>query len=236
VSQRESVDSPWQAPVHLNINSTADDFCPTLAPNSHYLFFVSARPGGCGGNDLWVVRRKDKEDILGWGEPENLGCDVNSVASDITPSIFEDEDGSVYLYFSSTRSGGLGGMDIYVSTLREDGTFGVPVNVTELNTAFTDQRPNIRYRDGLEIFFESDRPGALGSTDIYSSTRSSTSSAWEMPENLGPNVNSAALEGRPSLSFDGRDLYFMSNRTGAVGSNDIYVTHRIKVRGRTIIE
>lgn len=233
-SVREDETSPWTAPVHLGINSSADDFCPTLAQDAHYLFFVSARAGGCGGNDIWVVRRKDKEDVLGWGEPENLGCQVNSAASDITPSIFEGEDGTVYLYFSSTRIGGQGGMDIYVSALQRDGTFGPATAVTELNTPYNDARPNIRYRDGLEIFFESDRPDTLGSTDIYSSTRESTSSTWLTPQNLGILVNSPSLEGRPSLSFDGNDLYFMSGRPGGFGSNDIYVTHRSRLRGKPI--
>lgn len=234
-SQRESEESPWGAPAHININSAADDFCPTLAPNAHYLFFVSARAGGCGGNDIYVVRRKSKEDPLGWSDPENLGCQFNSLQSDITPSIFEDEDsGTVYLYFSSNRPGGPGMMDIYVSILEPDGTFGTPTLVTGLNTASNDQRPNIRYRDGLEIFFESDRSGTLGSTDIYSSTRETIASAWSAPENLGVVVNSSSLEGRPSLSFDGTELYFMSGRPGGLGSNDLYVTRRSITRGPQI--
>jgi hypothetical protein len=143
--------------------------------------------------------------------------------------MFTDENGMTYLYFSSNRIGAQG-MDIYVSVLQPDGKFGVPVPVAELNTPFNDMRPNIRYRDGLEIFFESNRNDPTASNDLFGSVRENTSSAWSMPQSLGPLVNSPFLEGRPSLSFDGTELYFMSNRQG--GSPDIYVTRRNKLTGQ----
>ena len=231
VSTRESEDSVWNLPFNLGpvLNSSAAEVCPTFHTNGRYLYFVSARAGGCGGDDIYVARLTNKKDLTSWSQPVNLGCEFNSAESDITPSLFEDEDGTVYMYFSSNRTGGLGGMDIYVSVQRPDGTFGAPVNVAELNTISNDMRPNIRYRDGLEIFFESNRAGSLGANDLYSSTRSSTSDTWSAPETLGVIVNSTFNEGRPSLSFDGTTLYFMSNRDDA--ANDIYVTRRSRLRG-----
>ncbi len=229
-SQRDSEESSWGAPFNLgtDINSSAGEECPTLAISGRYLFFVSNRAGGCGGTDIYVARRVTKKDLTSWEAPQNLGCQFNSILNDITPSLIEDEDGTVYLFLSSNRAGGLGGMDIYVSTLDGSGVFGTPVPVSELNTTFNDQRPNVRRRDGLEIFFESDRTGTLGLTDLYSSIRATTSSAWTAPVNLGATVNSIAAEGRPSLSWDGTELYFMSTRAGGFGSNDIFVTRRSK--------
>lgn len=230
-STRESEESGWTTPFNLGpiLNSSSAEVCPTYHISGRYLYFVSARAGGCGGDDIYVARLESKKDLTSWSTPENLGCQFNSSANDITPSLFEDEDGTVYMYFSSNRAGGLGGMDIYVSIRQPEGTFGTPVNVAELNTASNDMRPNIRYRDGLEIFFESNRTGTLGANDLYSSTRSSTSDTWSAPENVGPVVNSTFTEGRPSLSFDGTTMYFMSNRDDA--SNDIYVTHRTRLKG-----
>ena len=233
VSLRESRDAAWGEPFSLgaDINTAgAEEFCPTLTISGRYLYFVSNRPGGCGGNDIYVARRLDKDSFIHWGEPQNLGCQVNSAASDITPSLFEDDDGTVYLYFSSNRPGGVGMQDIYVSILGPDGVFGPAALVPGLNTASNDLRPNIRVRDGLEIFFESNRSGTLGSTDLYVSTRESTASPWTTPENLGAPVNSAFVEGRASLSFDGTELYFMSNRPGVFGDQqDIYVTRRTRL-------
>ncbi len=231
VSERGSVDDPWGPPQNLglNINAASNELCPTLTIDGHSLYFVSDRPGGCGGQDLYVSRRHNKRDNFGWQPPVNLGCDVNSSSDDFTPSYFEDEEtGSIRLYFSSARPGGPGGTDIYVSTLNEDGFFGPAVPVVELNTPFNDQRPNIR-RDGLELFFDSNRPGSLGSTDLWVSTRPSTSDPWSAPVSLGPILNSAGLEGRPAISFKGTSLYFMSNRPGGFGGIDLYVSTRSKL-------
>ena len=109
--------------------------------------------------------------------------------------------------------------------------FGPASPIAELNTAAADGQPNVR-RDGLEIFFFSNRAGAAGN-DIYAATRASTADAWSTPVNLGPNVNSAASETRPSLSWDGTTLYFGSTRTGggAEGDSDHYVTTRERLTG-----
>ena len=95
------------------------------------------------------------------------------------------------------------------------------------NSAFVDGQPNVR-RDGLELFFFSNRPGTIGMADIYSASRATTSDPWSEPVNLGPNVNSVDAETRPSLSADGVNLYFGSTRPGE-GSTDIYVTSREKL-------
>ena len=94
-----------------------------------------------------------------------------------------------------------------------------------LNTASNDFRPNLR-RDGLEVFFDSNRSGGIGGLDLWMSTRASTSDPWSSPTNLGANVNSVANDLRASLSWDGTTLYFGSTRAGGEGSQDVYVTER----------
>ena len=236
VTTRESEDAPWGTPVNLgpNINTSGAEVCPTYTISGRYLYFVSntSRPGTvhCGGDDIYVSRLRNKKDLTSWEPAMNLGCQFNSPANDITPTLFEDEDGTVYLYFSSNRPGGMGGMDIYVSEQLPNGTFGTPVPVTELNSPFNDQRPNIRYRDGLEIFFESNRHSGTIDTDIYVATRPDTSSPWLTIEQLGPMINNPLVQGRPSLSFDGTELYYMQG-FGTPASNDIYVVRREKLRG-----
>jgi Tol biopolymer transport system component len=124
-----------------------------------------------------------------------------------------------------------------MSSLQADGTFGDAVLVAGLNTAYEDARPNVR-KDGLEIVFDSTRPGTLGAADIYSATRGATSVAWGEPVNLGTTVNTASNESRASLSWDGLTMYFGSNRPGSelaldgvTVSNDVYVTTRERVTG-----
>ena len=88
-----------------------------------------------------------------------------------------------------------------------------------------DNRPNVR-RDGLEIFFDSDRSGGIGGLDLWAATRASTSEPWSTPVNLGSDVNSVANDLRASLSWDATALYFGSNRAGSEGNQDLYITTR----------
>jgi len=235
-AQRERVhpDSAWSAPIALaSLNTTAAEICPTLTISGRYLYFASNRPGGCGDYDIYVSRRLTKNSWEDWSEPENIGCDANSPGPEFSPSLFESEDGTVELYFSSgLRPGGLGLGDIWVSRLQDDGHFGPAAPVVALNTAQNDVRPKIRARDGLEIFFDSGRPGAM-LQDIYTSTRECTSAEcpWSAPVNLGPAINSSGVDGGPALSFDGTELFFMSNRTGGSGDQDIWVIRREKLTG-----
>jgi len=233
VSQRASIDAPWGEPVDLgpNINSARADGVPSLSTDGHRLYFHSTGRGGCGAADLFVSRRQDKRDDFGWEPPENLGCVVNSPFPDNGPTIFEDDaTGITTLYFNSPRPGGLGDVDIYASTLQADGTFGPGVNVSELNSPFEDSRVAIR-RDGLEIFLSTNRPGGVGSQDIWVATRATTLDPWSPPVPLGPVVSSPYFDGGPALSFDGTELYFYSDRPGGFGGLDLYVSRRARLRG-----
>jgi hypothetical protein len=208
-------DGGWGEPTNFAaVNSPANELCPMAHRNGRTFLFVSARAGGCGGDDLYTTRRHETK---GWATPTNIGCTVNSAANEASPALLDTE-----LYFSSTRAGGLG--DIYVSAF--DGTdFGAPTVVAALSSAQDDFRPNVR-RDGLEIFFDSSRPGGLGGLDIWTSTRPSTAVPWSTPSNLGSTVNSSVNDLRASLSWNGSVLYFGSVRAGGEGSQDIYVTRR----------
>lgn len=242
VSQRESVDDPWGPLQNLgpHVNSDSNESAPAFSPDGHHLYFHSFQLGGCGGADLYVARRQDKRDDLGWEPAENLGCVVNSTANDAGPTIFEDEaTGITTLYFTSTRLGGPGDFDIYQSTrVGDEGGFGPPVLVPELSGPARDTRTAIS-RDGLELFMSSDvtgRVGGVGGQDLWVSTRATTLDLWSTPVNLGPVVNTTAFDGGPALSFDGTTLYFFSNRAGGVGNNDLYVTTRTRLRGPDLAE
>ena len=114
------------------------------------------------------------------------------------------------------------------------GGWSAPVNMgAPLNTAAFENAPELS-RDGLALYFASNRPGSVGSVDIYVSRRACTDAsdpqcAWGEPVNLGPTVNTTALDGGPHLSRDGHWLYFFSDRPGGFGSNDIYVSWRADV-------
>jgi WD40-like Beta Propeller Repeat len=236
VSQRASVDDPWGAPMNLGpiVNTVFDEGNPAFSRDGHLLFFQSKRPGGLGGIDLWVSRREHPHDDFDWQPAVNLGPTVNSAADDNGPSYFEnEEDGAPQLYFGSSRSGGLGAADIYLSEQLADGSFGPAVLVTELSSVSNENRPSIRH-DGLEIFFQSNRIGSLGTAlDLWVATRASTLDAWSGPVNLGITINTASIENNANLSSDGKTLWFSSDRPGGFGGLDFYMATRTKVRGQS---
>lgn len=227
VSTRKHVDDPWGAPVNLGppVNSPANDFCPTIGRDGHEFFFVSTRPGHCGDSpngDIYHTRFNKGLQVT---SVNHLGCEVNSGWDEHSPFPIKIPGEGPVLFYSSARPADPtdppGDHDIYMSTSHGE-VFEAGETVAELNTAFDDGQPNVR-RDGREIFFWSDRPGSQG-PDIYSASRSSAQDPWSTPLNLGPAVNSAAGETRPSLSWDGTTLYLGSTRVG--GQSDIYVTTR----------
>jgi hypothetical protein len=236
VSQRASVDDSWGLPVNLGsiVNTAFDEGNPAFSRDEHFLFFQSIRPGGLGGVDLWVAYREHTHDDFDWQTPVNLGPGINSTADDNAPSYLEnDELGIAQLYFVSTRAGGVGGQDIYLSNQMPDGTFGQASLVADLSTSSTDSRPSIRH-DGREIIFQSNRPGSLSTAlDLWVATRSSTFDSWSTPVSLGTSINTTSIENNANLSSDGKTLFFSSDRPGGFGGVDLYVSTRTKLRGQS---
>jgi len=107
-----------------------------------------------------------------------------------------------------------------------DFTFGTPTNLgPTVNRSSWDNAPNIS-ADGLSLFFHSDRGGGSGSYDLWVTTRATKAEPWGTPVNLGPTVNTSAVDDCPSISADGLTLFFHSNRSGGYGNSDIYVATR----------
>lgn len=226
VSQRSSQDAPWGLAMNLGqmINTASTDRSPALSRDGHYLFFASDRPGGQGGLDIWVSWRPNTHDDFGWEAPVNVAA-LNTASTDAGPSFLEnDEAGVPHLYMASNRTGGAGGLDVYVSQLL-DGVFQPPSLVDELNTAQADLTPGIRH-DGREIVFASNRPGGAGNQDIWVATRGTVHGNWSPPVNLGPVVNSSSGDNFPTISADRASLHFNSGRPGGFGGSDLYVSTR----------
>ena len=107
--------------------------------------------------------------------------------------------------------------------------WSVPVNLgPTVNSPFAENVPDVS-RDGLSLYFSSNRPGGSGAGDLWVSRRASVDDPWGVPVNLGPTVNSSAGDLGPNVSPDGHYLFFTSNRPGGLGLNDIWVSRRADV-------
>ena len=238
VSQRPAIDLPWGPPRKVEaLSSVGDDNAPTFSPNGHWVILGSDRPGGCGQGDLWIAYRRDVHDDFAWEAPTNLGCSINSAANDDGPTLFVDGWGRrVTLYFTSDRAGGFGDFDIWrvdaagSFNRHTPARFGTPTHEGELSSARRDTRTTIR-RDGLQMYITSNREGSVAdaagapSLDIWVATRTDPWAAWRPPVNVAA-INTPANDGAPSLSRDGRTLYFDSTKPGGFGGRDLQVTWR----------
>lgn len=112
--------------------------------------------------------------------------------------------------------------------------YNTPVHLeSPINTPGFEGKPALS-ADGLELYFVSDRPGALGGPgdqDIYVTRRASVNGSWGPPERVPPPISSAFFDITPTISLDGLALYFGSNRPGPFSPPwpDLWVSHRASV-------
>jgi len=181
------------------------------------LYFSSTRPGGYGSWDSWLTTRETVD--APWGEPINLGPNVNSPAGEVEPAISPD---GLELYFTLYAN--------YIirvcSRPSKDAPWSNPEPLGPPVGAYGAYCPEVS-ADGLSLYFASPtRPGGYGSRDIWVSNRAKTSDPWSEPINLGPTVNSTTYDAYPSISSDGLCLFFASRRLDVYGEPDIWVTTR----------
>jgi outer membrane protein OmpA-like peptidoglycan-associated protein len=149
----------WQKPEPIPglVNSVHWETSGYLAPDRR-LYFASDRPGGFGDLDIWVSEKKSDGS---WGEPVNLGSEINTPADEDTP--FVHEDGT--LYFGSNGHLGLGSFDIFKSEWKEGKwqkvtNLGYPVNSPEYDSFF------VLSKDKKRGYFSSVRADGLGEADL----------------------------------------------------------------------
>lgn len=225
VSERDSLDSPWETPQPLAmlnspLDSAYEDMAANFSTDGHWLFFHSQRPSDCvpagGIRQIWAAHRQNKRDDFGWEAPINLGCSLNGPTDDAGPTFFEDDaTGTLYLYFtrdlmSPTVDPPGNGFDIYVSTCSADldrcnrrQMWSAGTYVAELSSPLRDTRTAIRRQDGLEMVISSTRAGTVGGLDLWVSTRRDVLDSWSIPINI--NDDNAAKGGNAVLNTTAND-------------------------------
>lgn len=154
------VGDSWENVTELPFNSNNYSVAhPALSPDNKTLYFASDMPGTLGQSDLYKVAIKADGSF---DKPVNLGSTINTEARESFPFISDDNK----LYFATDGHPGLGGFDIFVTQIGQDGSLsaveniGVPVNSSQDDFAF--------FIDKIgNGFFTSNRTGGKGSDDIY---------------------------------------------------------------------
>lgn len=215
VSKR--VNNSWEprTPMGAPIKSGYNEGAQCISPDGRYLFYTLCNTDyGMGSCDLyWAKRIGDR-----WSRPHNFGAPVNSKYWESQPSIAPD---GRTIIFASNRPDGYGGVDLWKTTMTEEGVFSEPENLGPvINTRGDDTAPFI-HSDGKTLYFCSDgRPG-MGGKDIYYSVMLSDST-WSEPVNMGYPLNTPADEINISINAAGNTGYIASDKEGGFGGLDLY--------------
>ncbi|UCE40253.1 MAG: PD40 domain-containing protein [Candidatus Aminicenantes bacterium] len=204
------VNGQWSIPEPMPFTSGYTDRDFTMSPDGQRIYFGSNRPSEKRKEQLKALDIYVTERIAGvsWSEPVNVGHVINSDQGENYPSVAQNGN----LYFFSSRADGFGGCDIYFSRYI-DGRYLAPENLgSEINSAQNDWDAFIAPDESYIIFSSQDRNDTLGGQDLYISFQKDR--RWTAAVNIGPNVNSESGEICPSVSLDGRYLFFTSRRRG----------------------
>lgn len=155
--ENEDWDKTTEVPFDSNAYSVAH---PALSPDEKMLYFVSDMPGTMGQSDIFKVKINDDGSF---GTPENLGKGINTEGKETFP-IFTNEN---ELYFASDGHPGLGGLDVFVTKMNTDGTFGEVQNVGDGVNSPKDDFAYLIDTKSRRGFVSSNRGGGQGYDDIY---------------------------------------------------------------------
>ncbi len=203
----------WSIPQRLPepVNSVRND--ATVAVTADGQGLIIYRDESNGG-DLFMAQRMAD----GWNNPVPLPATVNSIGQE--SSAWPTADGK-WLYFVSSREGGMGGSDIYRSPWDAVvGNWGTAENLGPAVNTVYDEEGVFLTPDGKTLYFASQGHSSMGGYDLFKSTM--VASGWSKPENLGWPVNSPGDDQFLVLSADGSTGYFNSVRPGGMGEDDIY--------------
>jgi Tol biopolymer transport system component len=211
------------------INSEYDEKAPSVTADGKTLIFTSRRPGKSSALDI-EGDKKYFEDIYishwdsikkGWGAAELLPGNINTDGHDACTSISPDGK-EIYIYKNEMEGESRGG-DIYVSKLSSSGKWGAPKAMGKpINTTYFEGGACIA-PDGNTIYFVSERPGGFGHADIYMAKRKDRME-WDVPVNIGADINTSEDEGGIFLAADGKTLFFTSQGYNSIGGYDIFKT------------
>lgn len=134
-------------------------------------------------------------------------------------------DGEQILFTKRDGTGNFDKEDIFTSYLEPDGTWTPPVGIAStINSQYNEGTCSVTADGNILIYTSCDAPDSQGSCDLYIAYK--TNGIWQRPKNMGKEVNSRSWDSQPSLSADGRILFFSSNRRGGFGGNDIWYSVR----------
>jgi len=209
----EKVDGEWTTPVSISdsINTSEHEATISLSYDGQQLFIYKEEDEG----SIYYSEFDGNE----WRKPAKLGENINTRFRETHAT--QTLDGNT-LYFTSSRPGGFGGQDIYLSNKMPDGSWGPAVNLGDsINTVKDEEGPYI-HPDGVTLYFSSKGHKGMGGYDIFKSELTEDNK-WSKAKNIGYPINTVEDDVFYFPTADGTRAYYASYRDDAIGKSDIYL-------------
>lgn len=202
----QKVNGEWQKgePI-VALNTLENEGAQNVSADGKMIVFTDCGGRkGYGSCDIFYSEIQNGQ----WTPAKNIGPPINSSSWESQPSLSADRR---EIYFCSSRSGGSGASDIWVSYRKEDGSWGKPENLGDkINTPLDEQSPFI-HPDGQTLYFSSKGLPGMGNADVFV-VRKEEDGSWGDPKNLGFPINTKDSEGALIISLDGKTAYFATDR------------------------
>ncbi len=208
-------DGKWTPALNMGPPINTDDHESTTglsADGQKFLIYIGKNNG-----DLYESELKGTV----WSKPDRMNKNINTEFHE-SSACYSPDGKSVY-FVSDKPEGGLGGLDIYISTKDEKGRWGKAVNLgPTINTKYNEEGVFI-HPDGKTLYFSSQGHETMGGYDIFKSVFDDNTKTWSKPENLGYPVNTTDDDVFFVISASGKHGYYSSFNDKGFGEKDIYM-------------
>lgn len=217
-------------PVNLvKVNTDYDDYWPSITAdgkNVSVTVLAGQREGArifSAQEDIYHSKRLASGE---WSKSESIGPPTNTAQNEGAQNF--SVDGRYMFFIACDRTSSVGGCDIYYS-IRIGDKWSPAINPGRpLNSQYWETTPSLS-PSGEELFFSSNRPGGLGSKDIWVSRvtiKDNGRLEFSEPKNIGAPINTGEDEISPFIHADNKTLYFSSTGHPGLGGLDIYYSKR----------
>jgi len=218
--------------VVKGVSTERDEYLAYISPDDKSCYYVRRVPVNNMGQayasdkekEVFMISSRDKTGMFDRGEP--MSAPFNTSDDNQGGCSISIDNKSLYFAMMRQEGGPQANCDIYVTDY--NGAEWSEIRKLSANVnhpKYWDSQPTIA-ADGLTLYFASDRPGGFGGVDLYVTKKDPTTGQWSMPQNLGPEINTAGDEKTPFIHSDSETLYFSSNGHFGFGGFDIYFVRK----------